>query len=235
MSCCPTEVLPVQGAKYDRKGDSVYITGTGKRGILFVPDIFGPHPNAFRVADFLASKGFVVVTPDFFRGGEWNIDDFPVPADNKELQQKFGNFWQSIQYPKVQDRVEQGVTLLKALGAESIGVVGFCWGGKIALNALGDGLVKCAATSHPAALTKEEAQKVKGPVCMLPSGDDGPLDEIKAELDRHSWADKNVYKFFDDMYHGWVCSPRVDFADDKQCARSHEALQIFVDFFDANL
>uniref|UniRef100_A0A7S1Q490 Dienelactone hydrolase domain-containing protein n=1 Tax=Neobodo designis TaxID=312471 RepID=A0A7S1Q490_NEODS len=229
MSCCPTEVLPVK-TTYDRQGDNVYITGEGNtKGLLFVPDIFGPHPNAYHVADILAGKGFLVVVPDFFRGKEWPLEDFP-PKDGFAAD-PFQNFIKALTYDNLKPRVEQGLKLLKALGATSIGAVGFCWGGKIAISALGEGLVKAAASPHPSFFTVEDAKAVKGPFALLPSKDDGELADVKAALNPDF---KHVYHYFDDMHHGF-CAARADFTNELNRTRANECINIMADFFNANL
>ena len=111
--------------------------GRSKKGIVYIPDIFGPLPNAFHGADILAEKGFLVVMPDFFRGGEWSLDDFP-PKDGFGGE-PFQNFINGLQYADLKDRIERAVAILHALGATSIGAVGFCWGGNLAMRALADG------------------------------------------------------------------------------------------------
>jgi dienelactone hydrolase len=230
MSCCPTEVLPVK-TTYDRCGDNVYITGKGTKGLLFIPDIFGPHPNAYHVADILAGRGFLVVMPDFFRGKEWELGNLP-PRDPQVFQEWIGKHtWDNLR-----DRVVQGITLLKALGATSIGGVGFCWGGHLIVKALGEGLIKSGASPHPSKrITADEARVVKGPFCLLPTKDDGPLDDIRAALDEDPERKaKNVYHYFDDMHHGFV-GARANFEDELNRKRANEAIDILVDFFNNTL
>lgn len=231
MSCCPTSVLPVEST-YQSKSDNVYIAGTGNtKGLLFVPDIFGPHPNAHQVCDILAGRGFLVVMPDFFPGGtHWDVADFPPKAGFDSPA--FSSFLGSLSYDKKKDRVTQGIAILKALGATSIGSVGFCWGGSITMNALAEGLVQAGASPHPSPLTPELMKSVKGPVCLLPSKDDGELLEVKEAAE--STSHKVTYHYFDDMHHGFVAA-RADFQNENNRKRANEAIDIMVDFFNESL
>ena len=229
MSCCPTEVLPVK-TTYDRLGDNVYITGEGnQKGLLYIPDIFGPHPNAYQVADILAAKGFLVVMPDFFRGKEWPLEDFP-PKDGF-AGERFQGFLKALTYEALKPRLEQGLKILSALGATSIGAVGFCWGGKLAIRALGDGLVKAGASPHPSFFTPEDAKAVQGPFALLPTKDDGELTDVKEALNPEF---KHVYHFYDDMHHGFVAA-RGDFSNELNRTRANECITLMADFFNANL
>lgn len=232
MSCCPTDVLPVN-ATYQPQGDKVYVAGIGnKKGIVFIPDIFGPHPNAFRVCDILAMRGFLVVMPDFFRGGEWPLSDFP-PKDGFGGE-PFQTFIKALTYDLMKPRIEQAIKMLTSLGAESLGAIGMCWGGKLAVRANCDGLVKSSASCHPSFFTVDDGKELKGPFCMLPSKDDGPMDEIRDAMNAHPFAAQNVYKYFDDMHHGWAAA-RGDFNDELQRTRALEAIDIMVDFFNNTL
>ncbi|CAG7733649.1 unnamed protein product [Allacma fusca] len=63
----------------------IYETAGGNNRVLLLAyDIFGFHPNTFRVADRLAMEsGMRVVIPDFFRGEPFPEDKYPI----KELVQ----------------------------------------------------------------------------------------------------------------------------------------------------
>ena len=229
MSCCPTEVLPVK-ASYDRHGDNFYIVGSGSKGIVYIPDIFGSSPQAYMGADLLAGKGFLVCMPDFFRDKPWRLDDLP-PKDPEAFQAFLG----ALTYDALKDRVERGITLLKALGASSIGSVGFCWGGNLAIRALVDGSVRAAASPHPSVrgLTADVAKDVKGPFCLMPSKDDGPMDDVRAALNPE-FAAGHEYRYFDDMHHGFM-GARADYTNEANRARANEGFEMLAAFFARNL
>lgn len=239
MSCCPTEILPVEST-YKAKSDLVYIAGdsSSTKGILFIPDIFGPHPNAYQVADTLAGRGFLVVMPDFFRGTHWTLDHFP-PADGF-ASPTWANFLSNLTYEQLESRVQQGISILRGLmssnGSDSnntkIGAIGFCWGGAIAMRALAEGLVVSAASPHPSFLTTDLMKSVQGPVCLLPTKDDTELLDMKEAAE--STGHKVVYQYFDDVHHGF-CSARANFNDELNRRRTNEAIDILVKFFDETL
>lgn len=233
MSCCPTEILPV-ASDYVGTGAHVYVAGKPvKGGILYIPDIFGALPNAQHVCDLLANHGYLVVMPDFFPSNSaWPTSDFP-PKDGFGGA-PFQAFIGSLQYDRVKPVVEQGVAILRGLGATKIGAVGNCWGGKIALRANCDGLVSAAASPHPSFLTESDGAEAKGPICLLPSKDedDALMQKVMAAASAH--AAKNVHKRYDNMHHGFLAA-RSDWNNEENRAAANDALAVLVRFFDAAL
>lgn len=63
---------------------------------------------------------------------------------------------------------------------ESWGILGFCWGGKVAaLSSVEDfavkgGLFKASAQAHPSLLDVADARNIVVPHCVLPSNDEVP-------------------------------------------------------------
>jgi dienelactone hydrolase len=240
MSCCPTTVKPVASG-YTAAGADFYITGSGPRGIIFITDIFSRHPNAFQFADYLAGAGFTVVMPDFFPGGtEWPASDFP-PKDGFQSPAWQSFYARITNVPPFLAIVKRAAELLKRLGVQSIGAVGLCWGGKIALRALADGTVQSAASPHPSFLTAEDGAAATGPVCLLLSKDEAPLLDVKEALDAKPFAAKNVFLRFDDLFHGFLgargpLEKAFTFdMDDAVAVRVNEAAGIVAKFFVENL
>lgn len=233
MSCCPTDVLPVK-THYDYRGNRVYIAGQGnKKGLLYCQDIFGPHPNSFHVADLLAAQGFLVVAPDFFRGKHWKVDEFP-PVDGFEGE-PWTKFLAALDYELVRDRVDEGLQLLKALGATSVGALGFCWAGRICVRALGDGLIKAAASPHPAFITVPEVHQAQGAFYLMPAKEDGEMLDLKEAFEANPKTAAGFrYKYWDDMHHGF-CSGRGDFSNELNRQRVTECIDELSKFFHANL
>lgn len=104
------------------------------------------------------------------------------------------------------------LTKLRSQGFQNFGTIGFCWGGKIVIQALGSprlverGL-KAAASLHPSMLDMEDAEKCNGAVCLLPSKDEPEIvsgafwETIK---NKPGIGERSIHKRFDDMFHGWV-------------------------------
>ena len=72
MSCCPPNSAPYLASTYTVKGSdhttheghTCYMTGTGSRGLILIPDIWGYHSGRTRnVADYWGDAGFTVIVP----------------------------------------------------------------------------------------------------------------------------------------------------------------------------
>eukprot|EP01012_Entosiphon_sulcatum_P019652 TRINITY_DN2455_c0_g1_i1.p1 TRINITY_DN2455_c0_g1~~TRINITY_DN2455_c0_g1_i1.p1 ORF type:complete len:246 (+),score=45.56 TRINITY_DN2455_c0_g1_i1:62-799(+) len=232
--CCPTEIGPVTstyaatGATVKVGDVDVYVVGSGDRAIITVYDIFGLHPNAYQAADKLASSGFRVYLPDFFRGKPWPLEPWP-PADG------FGGLMEWVgqhgSYEVIRPTLAAVAGLARSEGAKHVGAVGYCWGAKPVFRFGAEaGAIDAAATSHPSFLNAEDATKILVPTCVLPSKDESPLEDVKAILDAKPHHALNVWQRFDDMHHGWVAA-RGDWSDPEQAKRATEALNIFAHFF----
>ncbi|RUS21856.1 Alpha/Beta hydrolase protein [Endogone sp. FLAS-F59071] len=200
-----------------------------KRAVVLIYDVFGPHPNTKQFADILAkTHGFYVVIPDFFRGDAWNAEKMandPTWVKIKEWIATAGH-WEkiSVDLGKVK-------THLTASGVKSVGLVGFCWGAKIAVTATGaDSWYAGAALIHPSQITTSDAEKANAPILLLPSKDEGDLTEFFEVVKSKPFGAQSYYQRFDDMHHGW-CGARGDYTDPLNKQRATEALQITADFF----
>lgn len=127
--------------------------------------------------------------PDFFEGEPADISWYP--PDNKEKEQKLGEFFQTkAAPPKTLPRIPKIVDeLTKSKGIEKWAIVGYCWGGKVELDLVmsmesllthcqivnlssqKDTKFKVAAACHPAMVAKDDAPGITIPYIMLPSGD----------------------------------------------------------------
>ncbi|CAM9239910.1 unnamed protein product [Pylaiella littoralis] len=214
-----------------------YFIGSGPKAIVVVYDIFGFSTQTKQVCDMLAAAGFNVAMPDFCKGNEWPVENFP-PKDMSELGAWFGTTgkWETSILPTFTAAVAH---MKENKGAEVVGVTGFCWGGMIAMKAASmgaeaEGGVKAAANVHAAMMTPGLAEDVKVPMLIMPSGEDPDHLPVKAVLDKKSFGDKCQYRRFDDMHHGF-CAARGDWSIPEQATRAAEAIDMLVKFFGANL
>lgn len=89
------------------------------RGVVVAHEGLGLTTQILRFAERLAANGYAVVAPDFFfRTGGPHDEDWWTSIDaitNDELREDLGN----------------AIAVLRDLGATSIGLTGFCLGGRI--------------------------------------------------------------------------------------------------------
>jgi carboxymethylenebutenolidase len=104
--------------------------GAPQGAIVVVQEIFGVNAHIRAVADRYAAEGYVALAPAFFdaveRGVELGYDTDGV-ARGRELTTALG-------LERATGIVEAAAKLLRGEGLK-VGVVGFCWGGTVALLA----------------------------------------------------------------------------------------------------
>jgi len=229
---------------YTSKGFTGYIAGnpaTSKRGVVMIQDIFGNHPNVYQFADVIASNGFVVAVPDMFPNNTaWPQTNWPPNYQSEEWQAFYGKI---SQFDSFVPKVKQAVDLLTGMGCESVGCVGLCWGVKPAICALKAKIVKAVVGPHPSFFCLDDVKDANGPICLLLSRDEAPLLDVKEELEKNQFAEKNVFLRFDELYHGFLgargpLEKSFDFnytADDVVTKRIAEASDAAINFLKLTL
>lgn len=214
-ACCK---VPTVQHDYTGKGqyksyagmDKVYMVGpegTGK-AIIVIYDIFGFFPQTLQGADLLADAvGARVLMPDFLMGKPWPADRFPpqTKIEEAQLQLYFGTTANPLLTIPYINRIAEE---LKKEGATKVGVLGFCWGGKLSIKCGSQSWADGVAAIHPAMLTASDADKIQVPLALFPSVDE-PVEEyegmVKALSDK-PWSDKNAYKVYPSVSHGFAAA-----------------------------
>jgi carboxymethylenebutenolidase len=108
------------------EGDRIagYATGDGGRAILVIHEIFGLNQHIRGIADRFAASGFRVFAIDLFDG--WTTADVGEGISRSS----------ALDYPSVVERIRRATDAVRiAAGVTSVGIVGFCLGGSIAMVA----------------------------------------------------------------------------------------------------
>jgi len=243
-ACCKIPPVVVEGyepkGKYiDLNGTKTYVTGpeSADTAILSLYDIFGFFPQTIQGADILAysdsAHPYQVFMPDFFGGNPADVSWYPPDSDEKK--EKFTKWLgENAAPPKHLPKVP---TLLEAAektnsNIKSWGVIGYCWGGKMAsLIASKDGKIKAAVQTSPAMVDPAEASNVKIPMMMLASMEE-PADDVK-QYDENLKVTKHV-ETFSDQLHGFM-SARADLKDEKVKAEYERGYKLALQFFHDNI
>lgn len=244
-NCCPTDLKPVQ-SDYERKATSFYLAGvangtTGKKkGIILVTDIFGMHPNAYQLADILAAAGYIVAVPDFFaEKGAWPTADFP-PKDGFE-----GAAWSEFQgrltnFPKHHEVLVAAKEVLVKLGAEKVGAIGMCWGGKVMMTSTSKSILDAFVAPHPSFYDENDGKDVTIPVLVMPSKDEDEKVMAAVTANLQAGNAKSGQKRFDALNHGFLGArggvPNAsDYSDAETKTQAQIALDTAIAFFNENL
>jgi len=243
-ACC--SIPPVVAKGYEPKGKYVmldgtktYVTGpdTATTGIISVYDIFGYFPQTLQGADILAytdkDHPYQVFMPDFFEGEPADISWYPPTDDDK--QAKLGNFFQTKAGPPGHlKKLPSIVAAAKEHNSNitTFGMIGYCWGGKIAsLTASKQTAIKAAVQCHPAMVDPADAEKVVIPMCVLASKDE-PADDV-AKYEANLKVPKHV-ETFSTQIHGWMAA-RANLEDAEVSKEYERGYKIALDFFHQHL
>ena len=175
-----------------------------------------------------------MVFPDFFRGKPYPLEKFP--PSNEQEQKELGQFFATVAAPPA--RIPELLSVSNELRGkhEKLGLVGFCWGAAIALNASTQDakLFDAVATLHPAMLDATVVEKVKTPIGFFPSKDED-ANEVKKVIDvlsSNDLKDKNAYHHFntEKALHGFAAA-RADLQDEETKKVYIEAYERLTSFF----
>jgi len=185
----------------------VYKTGSGEKCVVWNYDIFGFDGGRTRqMADYVASQGYMVLIPDYYRGGMCDVTKDPgdkvvaflkANTDLEKLKTDFESFV---------------LPYAKKSGASSIGTFGFCWGSVPVIHFSSFNEIKCGVSFHPShppifgmieANEEERLKAVKCPQLLMPAGNDADTVKTGGLAQKVLCEEKCEVLEFPDMTHGW--------------------------------
>lgn len=162
--------------------------GKPKGGIVVVQEIFGINPHIRSVVDRLAQAGYTAIAPAFFDHIEEGVElayDEGSFATARELVGQIG----------MGRAIEDVASASEAIASSGgIGVVGFCWGGSVALLAA-QRLGLPAASYYGARNTAYLDQPLKAPVVFHIGGNDPSIPPEAVQKHREAYPDAPVYVY----------------------------------------
>lgn len=187
-------------------------------GIVVLMEAFGLNDHIKKVTERIAQEGYAAIAPDLYHREPERV----VPYS--ELQKAIG-IMNRLQDPKVMDDVGSAIAYLKSqnnVKAGSIGVTGFCMGGRFTYLAAAhhNRDVKAAVAFYgggipmgkPSPLSR--TGEIACPIYLFFGGKD-PLipmdhvDQIKAKLQEEK---KNfTMKVYPEATHGFFCDERPSY------------------------
>ncbi|XP_048129648.1 endo-1,3;1,4-beta-D-glucanase-like [Rhodamnia argentea] len=209
-------------------GLKTYLTGPSdsKRAVLLIADVFGYEaPKLRKLADKVASAGFLVVVPDFFYGDP--VVDFTSPSFNREA------WFKNHSTDKGYEDAKPVISALKSKGVSAIGAAGFCWGGKVLVKLAGTEDIQAAVILHPGRMTEDEIKAVKIPTAILGAEIDhaSPPEDLKkfGEIMSAKTEFESYVKIFPGVSHGW--SVKYDDANEFAVKSAKEAHEDMLNWF----
>jgi carboxymethylenebutenolidase len=177
--------------------------GKPRGAIVVVQEIFGVNSHIRAVTDGYAQEGYVAIAPCLFDRVRRGIELGYTPADMQEGR----GYVAQLKQEQVLADVAAAVAVVKNSGRT--GVVGYCWGGKIAYVAACNLNIACAVVYYGGSITSELPKHPKCPVMYhfgerdkhIPASD---VDKIRA-------ADPKGQFFMYPADHGFNCDQRASY------------------------
>jgi len=240
-ACCVTGVKHEGEAVGDIQevgGFKSYVTyppnKSTKYAILYLPDAFGLELNNNKLlADDFARAGYLVIIPDIFRGN-------PIPSafrdgvvKNFDLQAWLSTHPASAVEPVIEATIK---AMRSDLGVETIGAVGYCFGGKYVMRFLAGRGVDAGFTAHPSLVDEADVERVQGPISIAAAETDRILPpELRHKFEEILLKKDVAYQIilYGDCEHGFAV--RADLTNRKKKFAKESAYFQAVRWFDEYL
>ncbi|HEX5960367.1 MAG TPA: dienelactone hydrolase family protein [Rhodanobacteraceae bacterium] len=162
--------------------------GKPKGGIVVVQEIFGVTPHIRAVTDRFAEAGYSAVAPAFF---DYVENDVELAYDRSGID-RGKDLAMEVGLDRAVEAVASAADSIKSSG--QIGVVGFCWGGTVALlcaQRLGLPAVSYYGARNAAYLD----QPLQAPVIFHFGATDRSITAEAIQKHRKAWPDAPVYVY----------------------------------------
>ncbi|KDQ20454.1 hypothetical protein BOTBODRAFT_40628 [Botryobasidium botryosum FD-172 SS1] len=240
-ACCALPAVVETG--YEPKGsitaydtfDKTYVIAPegARSAIIIVYDIFGISPQIMQGADIVSKAlNAKVVVPDFFRGNERDVNNYPPKTPEGQAERKA--FFEDA--ADVQKRLPELISVARALrkeGFEKVGAIGYCWGGKLCIVAgSSPDTFEAISLVHPAFLTNEDGDKLAVPIAFYPTVDEPKdvCDHIRDAVSKKPFASKNTFHYFETVRHGFA-GARANLSDPENKKQFEFFYQEVTNFF----
>ncbi|HEX4245755.1 MAG TPA: dienelactone hydrolase family protein [Acidimicrobiales bacterium] len=144
-------------------------------GVVVIHEGNGISPQLLRFCQGLAAAGYGAIAPDlFFRAGGTEAADFATLMG-------------SLDPERTQGDIDEAAALLRTMGADKVGVTGFCMGGRLTYHSAVSGTGFDAAVGFYGAGIARELAEPRCPTLLFFGGSDDfiPTDEIEQVQAHH--------------------------------------------------
>jgi carboxymethylenebutenolidase len=211
---------------------NAYLAQPAKKGIfgavIVFQEIFGVNENIRDITELIAQQGYVAIAPAMYQriapGFEFGFSEKDIGYSPEAYQLGLG-YYQQVKYWEIFSDIQATITYLKSLPnvkADSIGCIGFCFGGHVAYMAATLPDIKATASFYGGGITTNSygeeiptlnrTKEIKGTIYtffgtkdLLVSQEEN--QKIEAELQKHQ-INHCVFRY--DAVHGFFTGFFID-------------------------
>jgi carboxymethylenebutenolidase len=132
--------------------------GTPRGAVVVVQEIFGVNPHIRAVTDSYAAEGYTAIAPSLFDRVRRGVE---LGYTGPEAQEGFGYVKQLTDEQVLKD-VSAAMAVVKHSGR--VGIVGFCWGGKVSYLSASELPLACAVAYYGGGIAQILDKKPKCPM-----------------------------------------------------------------------
>jgi len=175
--------------------------GTPRGGIVVIQEIFGVTRHIRDVADQYAAAGYAAIAPALFDRVERGVD-----VAYTDVQRAYG-YMKPLNIDNVMVDIEAAIERVRPAG--KVGVVGYCWGGKLAFLAAARLRIDAAVAYYGGGIQQNLAEKPRVPV-MLHFGEKDTHIPLSAVEEIKAAYPQGIYHLYP-AEHGFNCTHRASF------------------------
>jgi carboxymethylenebutenolidase len=178
--------------------------GKPRGAVVVIQEIFGVNAHIRAVADGFAAEGYVAIAPALFDRVRKGIE---LGYDAETMKEGMGYVMQ-LKPEKTLLDLAASIAVVKHAGR--VGVVGFCWGGKMAYVSACELPIACGVAYYGGGIAKELAKTPNCPMLYHFGGKDTHIPQ--SDVDQIRAADKRgTFYIYPDAEHGFNCDMRGSF------------------------
>jgi carboxymethylenebutenolidase len=194
--------------------------GTPRGAIVVIQEIFGVNSHIRSVTDGYASEGYVAIAPSLFDRVRKGIE---LGYQQKDMQEGFG-YVQQLKREQTLADLSAAIAVVKHAGR--VGVVGYCWGGRMSYVTACELPVACAVAYYGGGITQELEKKPQCPIMFhfgerdthIPLSD---VEKIKAAVP------SGIFHLYQGAEHGFNCDQRGSYNPQAAALARERSLAFF--------
>ena len=196
--------------------------GTPRGAIVVIQEIFGVNSHIRGVTDSYAAEGYVAIAPCLFDRVRRGIELGYQPQD---MQEGFG-YVKQLQPDQTMKDVAAALAVVKHAGR--VGMVGFCWGGKVTYLSACELPLACAVVYYGGSIAQSLDKKPKCPV-MYHFGERDkhiPAEDVAKIKAAHPEGIFHLYP----ADHGFNCDQRGSYDAPSAALARKRSLEFFAEY-----